>query len=333
MQLNLQQLPQHLKGPLLPVYLISGDVPLLCQEARDAVRQAAQRAGYQHCQRLEADSGFDWTQLTRFANSYNLFADQILIELHNPAAKFDAEAGKILLHYCESPPADKMLLIITSKLSGPQQKTRWYKSIADHGAAITIWPVKSQELPQWIQARLQQAGIKADPASVRLLAEFTEGNLLATQQAIIKLRLLYPNQTIGVKEMASAISDSAQFNVFELSQYILQSDRRNIIRVLTHLRGADTEPTLILWLLARECRELLNMTEQLQQGKSLQAILAAHWSSLKPLYQTALRKTNSVKLKQLLLACHEADRIIKGVTPGNAWDALMRISLDLTGAA
>jgi DNA polymerase III subunit delta len=328
MQLNLSQLGQHLQGALRPVYLISGDVPLLRQEARDAIREAARRAGYQQHQRLEVETGFHWTQLLQAANSYNLFADQILIELHNPAAKFDTEAGKILLSYCEAPPADKILLIISGKLTGAQQKTRWYKAINDHGATLTIWPVKSQELPQWIQARMRQAEIKADPASIRMLAELTEGNLLATQQAITKLRLLYPGQLIGVKEMADAVSDNAQFNVFELSQYILQNDSRNIIRVMQHLRACATEPTLILWLLARECRELLNMSEQLQQGKNLQAVLAAHWSNLKPLYQTALRRISAVKLKQLLSACQQADLIIKGVAPGNAWDALLRVSLD-----
>lgn len=333
MQLNLQQLSQHLKGTLLPVYLISSDVPLLRQEARDAIRDAVRHAGYHQHQRLEVETGFHWTQLMQAANNYSLFADQTLIELHNPAAKFETEAGKILLAYCEAPPADKILLIVTAKLTGAQQKTRWYKAINDLGVILPIWPVKPQELPQWIQGRLRQAGLKADAASIRFLAEFTEGNLLATQQAITKLRLLYPpEQSIGVKEMAGAISDSAQFNVFELSQYILQNDCRGVIRVLHHLRGCATEPTLVLWLLARECRELLNMTEQLQQGKNLQAVLAAHWSNLKPLYQTALRRVNAVKLKKILLACQEADQIIKGVAPGDPWHALTRVGLDLAGA-
>ena len=132
--------------------------------------------------------------------------------------------------------------------------------------------------------------------------------------------------------MASACSDNAQFNVFELSQYILQGDCRNVLRVLYHLQASDVEPTLVLWLLARECRELLRMTEQLQQGQSLQAVLVTQWASLKSLYQIALKRTNSAQLQQILLACQEADQIIKGAASGNAWNALLRISLDLTGA-
>jgi DNA polymerase III subunit delta len=331
MQLNQQQFIQHLKGPLLPVYLLSGDTPLLRQEARDALRQAASNAGYTNHQRFTVDTGFHWVQLSYLASQSSLFADQTLLELYNPDAKFDVEAGKTLLDYCASPPADKILLIVSGKLTGAQQKTRWYQTLLNTGAILTIWPIKPHELPSWIQTRLRQAQMTADPAAIRLLAELTEGNLLATQQAIIKLRLLYPGQPIGVKEMTQAVSDNAQFNIFELSQYLLQGDGRGVLRVLHHLRSADTEPTLALWLLTRECRELLNMTEQLQQGKNVQAVLAAQWSSLKPLYQSALRRVNPAGLRRILLSCQAADQVIKGVALGDAWQAITRIALELAG--
>ena len=194
---------------------------------------------------------------------------------------------------------------------------------------MPIWPVKAAELPGWIQARLQQTNLRADAAAVRLLAESTEGNLLATQQAVIKLHLLYPGQAIGVKEMSEVISDSAQFNVFELSPYLLRGDGRGVLRALHHLRASDAEPTLVLWLLAKECRDLFGMAERLAQGQPLSAVTAGQWSTLQPLYQAALKRVNTTKLKQLLSACHAADQIIKGVAPGQVWPALTQISLDL----
>ncbi len=333
MQLNLQQLNQHLKGKLLPVYLISSDIALLNQEARDAIYQAAQQAGFGQRQRLEVESGFHWQELMTVANSYSLFAEQTLIELHNPAAKFETEAGKILQSYCENLPTDKILLIVSSKLSSAQQKTRWYKCLSDCGAVVQIWPVKSRELPQWIQNRMQSLQIKADAASIRMLAEFTEGNLLATQQALIKLRLIYPDQKIGVKEMAEAISDSAQFNVFELSQYILQNDSRSIVRILEHLRATGVEPILVLWLLARESREIIQMLEKIRRGQSPQAAAAGQWPSVQALYQNALRRMNLTQIKKILLSCQEIDQMIKGAAPGDPWNALTQSSLALAGFA
>ena len=84
MQLNHKQLHQHLKGPFQPIYLITGDVPLLVQEARDAIRQAAEQQGFGHYQRLDVEPGFNWERLTELTHNYNLFSERTLIELHNP---------------------------------------------------------------------------------------------------------------------------------------------------------------------------------------------------------------------------------------------------------
>ncbi len=42
MKLAPAQLAKHLQGNLAPVYIVSGDDPLLCQEAADSIRQAQQ---------------------------------------------------------------------------------------------------------------------------------------------------------------------------------------------------------------------------------------------------------------------------------------------------
>ncbi len=309
MQITLKQLHTHLKGPLAPIYLLSGETPLLIQESRDAIRQASIQAGYEHFQRLTIEPGFEWTQLIQLTNNHYLFGNQSFIELHNLTGKFDAEAAKILLAYCSQLPTQTILLITTAKLSSAQQKSRWYQAISKIGITLSIWPPKNQELFQWLNNRMLQRGLKPNHAAVQLLAELTEGNLLASQQAIIKLDLLYPQKAIGIQEITTVMHDSAQFTVFALSQYMLQGDARNVVRVLQHLQAEDFEPALVLWLLARECRELLSATSSRQGTVRL----------------------NSDQLKNLLSACHETDQIIKGIKPGHAWEALTQISLGLSG--
>jgi DNA polymerase-3 subunit delta len=52
MQLKPNQLGSQLKKGLATCYLVSGDEPLLVQEATDAIRQAARDGGYQERQRI-----------------------------------------------------------------------------------------------------------------------------------------------------------------------------------------------------------------------------------------------------------------------------------------
>ncbi|MBT6669194.1 MAG: DNA polymerase III subunit delta, partial [Gammaproteobacteria bacterium] len=47
MKLRPEQLPAQLKKGLAPVYLLSGDEPLLLQEAADQILQAARSAGFE----------------------------------------------------------------------------------------------------------------------------------------------------------------------------------------------------------------------------------------------------------------------------------------------
>ena len=60
MKTNPGQLSQLLKKGLSPVYLVSGDEPLLVQECCDQVRKAAKDAGYHDRLTFHADHQLDW---------------------------------------------------------------------------------------------------------------------------------------------------------------------------------------------------------------------------------------------------------------------------------
>ena len=275
MQLHVKQLDTHLKKHKLhPVYLVSGDVPLLMQETRDAIRQATSEIGFHQRTLLTIESRSDWDQFSGTADNLNLFSEKTLLELRNPKGKFDDYGTKTLLHYLENPPADKLLLIITPKLTAAQQKTRWFKAVDKMGATLTVWPIAPRELPAWIAMRLKQADLNADSESIRLLTELTEGNLLSTQQAIEKLRLLYSKQPITTKEIAAVISDNARFTIFDLTNYALAGKTQRVIRILSGLRFAGTEATLVLWAIAREIRDLYSLAKQIEQGQTINQVIA-----------------------------------------------------------
>ena len=80
MRLRIDQLDRHLEGQLAPVYVIGGDEPLQIQEARDSIRAAARRAGFEERVVLNVESGFDWGTLRGYADSMSLFGDRRLIE-------------------------------------------------------------------------------------------------------------------------------------------------------------------------------------------------------------------------------------------------------------
>ena len=63
MKISANQLNAHLKKSLLPCYLVTGDEPLLVQEALDQIRAAARAQGFGSRELFITTTGFDWTDL------------------------------------------------------------------------------------------------------------------------------------------------------------------------------------------------------------------------------------------------------------------------------
>ena len=332
MQISYNQLDTHLNQPLLPVYLICSDVPLLVQETRDSVRQAAQRQGFQRGELFFTEMGFSWQALNIAIDNFNLFSEKTFIEIRNPQAKFGERETQILLSYVENPPPNKRLLIITNKLTAVQQKTKWYKAISKLGAVIPLWPISHQELPTWIRQRFKKFNIIANAESINLLAELTEGNLLATQQAIEKLYLLYRNKPLHPQTISTVINDNACFTVFDLTEAALLGKKSHVTRILLTLKSFDKETApLVLWALTRELRNIYMCFQELKNGKSLTQLLTSQWKTRRQPLKIALSRLNLQTIKKLLQRSKRVDWIIKGVTQGNAWQELVVLSLALAG--
>ncbi len=192
MQIRAEKLRNDLKKRQLPMYLLCGEEPLQHKETLDMLRKAAHYYGYTDREVYTAETGFDWDTLLNSANTLSLFAGKRLLELFLPSGKPGDKGGKALLSYCEHPPEDTMLLIvIAGKLDAAAKKSRWYKALDKTGGIIQVWPIEGQQLNGWLNRRLQAKGLKLPQEAVQLINDRVEGNLLAADQEIEKLSLLF----------------------------------------------------------------------------------------------------------------------------------------------
>lgn len=310
-----------------PVYLLASDIPLLRQEARDTLRSIACQQGFKERKKYTVESGFNWTDFFTALNHYNLFSEKTFIELEYPSGKFDNKTSSKLLNYLESPALDKILLILTDKLTTSQQKARWYQAIQKNSSVIPLPPVYKSNLPNWIRERAQKAQLSLSKESIHLLTELTEGNLLATQQAIEKLALLHDNtETITPNDVLNAVNDHAQFTVFDLNNALLEGKAAHALHVLKTLMEQQTEPTLILWAICREIRQLSTLMQQSRQTP-LENLLQKQWTSRRGILKNALSRLTPHQLNQLLLLANKADQIIKGARIGKVEVTLENIVL------
>ncbi|MFP6849906.1 MAG: DNA polymerase III subunit delta [Pseudomonas sp.] len=336
MKLNPAQLSKHLQGSLSPVYVVSGDEPLLCQEAADAIRAATRQQGFSERQVFNADNNFDWGNLLQAGASLSLFADKRLLELRIPSGKL-SDKGSALLEYLARPAEDTVLLINLPKLDGSAQKSKWGKALVDGAQTqfVQIWPVDANQLPQWIRQRLAQSGLNASAEAVDMIAIRVEGNLLAAAQEIEKLKLLAEGNQIDVDTVHASVADSARFDVFGLIDAALNGEAAHALRMLEGLRGEGVEPPVILWALAREIRLLATIAQQYAQGIPLEKAFSSArppvWDKRRPLVSKALQRLSATRWAALLLDAQQIDAQIKGQASGDPWRGLSMLTLSICG--
>ncbi|WP_444883974.1 DNA polymerase III subunit delta [Microbulbifer sp. PSTR4-B] len=330
MRINPQQLPQQLRKGLAPVYIISGDEPLLVQESCDQIRAAARQNGFAERELLHAEHNFDWGLLLASAGNMSLFAERKLIEVRAPSGKPGDKGSKALQEFAALASQDLILLLVLPKLDKSQLNSKWVKTLEQHGALVQIWPVSAQEMPHWINQRINAAGLSAEKEAIRILAERVEGNLLAASQEIEKLKLLNSDGTITVELLEQSVTSSARYSVFDLIDRALAGEAEKAIKTLQGLRSEGIEPPVVLWALTREMRSLLELMEKLNQGQQLARLVRIQ--KRQPLVQNALNRLTPNILEALLLKARAVDSAIKGGnTHQSPWNGLMELTLNLSG--
>jgi DNA polymerase-3 subunit delta len=310
MKLTLEALPSQLAAGILPAYLVSGDEPLLVEEAADSIRACARAQGFTEREVffIERSSSI-WESVQQAAQSLSLFAQRRILEIRLPGGKPGVSGAAALLRVLAACGDELLLLIITGALERETQSAEWVQALQARGAWLPLWVVERARLPQWLRARFSAAGLRVTDEALTLLVERSEGNLLAARQEVDKLALLLPQGAlVSVEAVAASSADSARFNVYQLGSAVRAGDAARALRILAGLRSEDAEPVLVLWALVRELRAQQSAAAAGERGRS-----------------------SPLPFERLTLRAGRADRLAKGLAVGDPWDELALLAVELTG--
>jgi DNA polymerase-3 subunit delta len=331
---SLEDLRKQIKQGLSLVYLICSDEYLLKQDAIAAIKEKALSQGYLETIIFNIDNHSDPHLFIETTQTYSLFSSKRFIEIRLDENNKIPEAFRAALQdYCSQPSADYIVVISAAKLDASAQKTAWVKAAEQCGVMLTLWPLPNYSLTNYVKERCTQKGLQLTTEGIAFLIEQTQGNLLATAQEIEKLTLLYPQGPISLAQLAENCANSSHYDVFNLNDAALLGQGSQVCKILQRLQQEGIEPTIILWALVREIRQLTDIAQALSQGIPLSQALAQHhvWEKRKPLISQAIKTHSLASLQQLLKLAAEIDKTIKGVQIGNVWNLLEQLTLKLAG--
>jgi len=315
MNLKLEQLEAHLKaGKFAPLYVVHGDEHLLALEASDRIRRALRAAGYAERDVLHAERRFDWNRLTASSQSLSLFGDRKLLEVRIPSGKPGRDGSAALQDFastCTPASANDLIALVTlPKLERDGLQSPWFGALGRAGVLIEAALVTRARLPAWIGVRLAAQNQQADNATLEFIADRVEGNLLAADQEIRKLGLLYSPGSLDADAVRMAVLDASRYDPYKLRDALIEGNSARYARILQGLQGEGAALPLVIWAIADGLRRAI------------------------------ANETSAIRRKRLGRALREtarADRVAKGLRPrgssGNAWHELLMLTLTLHGEA
>lgn len=327
-----EDLEARLADRLDPVYLLSGDEPLLLQEAADAVRAAARKEGVDERQVFHVEAGFDWNELLQSANSLSLFASRRLVEMRCSGGP-GATGGKVLEAYAGHLPEDDILLIVMPRLDKRSANTKWYKALDAVGVHLPVWPLDLAAFPRWLGGRLRRAGVHLEHGALDVLVARVEGNPLAASQAVTRLALAEQQGAWSADQLLAFLDDDSRYNPFELADAVLIAEAEHAHRMLATLRQEGVDALAIVAALAWSLRQVRTLLLARERGESLQSAMGQMRLIPKrqELLKRALPRLSLPVVEGSLRDLAVVDQAVKGLLAIEPWDELDRLCLRLAG--
>ncbi len=331
MRLQPQQLKQHLKQGLKPLYVLTGDEPLAQRECLDELRQAARDSGVDERASLTVDRYFNWQKISAFGQSISLFASKRLLEINIPSGKPGIEGSKALQALAKKPIEDTVVIIVLPKIDWKDQKTAWYSGLEQASVFLALQEVEAQHLPQWIANRLALQNQQTDAATLEFIAHQVEGNLLAAHQEIQKLGLLYPAGALAGEAVREAVLNVSRYDAFQLGEAVLAGDSGRTVRILQGLQDEGAQAVAVMNPLMWVLRPLVRVKQAEVRGENISAAMqqARIFGDRQAPTKRAIARLSLRQLQAALLKLAEIDRTAKGLLKGDAWLEISRLCFGL----
>ena len=319
-----------------PLVLIYGEEPLYVRLSLDALREALKAQGFMQRDRYDVEGQFNWQDLQMDTQAMSLFADKRIIELDMPKGTPGKEGGEFIRNWLNQQQQvmdlETVVVITCEKLDSRQTKAKWYQAIEAQGLVVQSKPIEGNALIQWCQKRAADIGLQLDGEAAAELAQRVEGNLLAADQELEKLGLLFPQGTqLTVDNIRQSVADQAHYQLFALSTAMLLGKTQYALQILHRLQQEGLEAPIVLWLLSKELRSLIAVSQKQQTMNLAQAYKQLNiWSSKQNEFNAALRRHNLSYWQSLLGLAMQIDFQIKGLSQGDEWvnlsDLVFKIS-------
>lgn len=181
------------------------------------------------------------------------------------------------------------------------QRGAWFKALDKQGLFVPCYPLSGNHLKRWLDEQCQRLSLNLQNEAKLSLINATEGNLLACFQELEKLSLIHGDALITQQLVMQGLLNQSKFDIFDLSDALLNGYTTQAIKVLNKLASDNTEVVSILWAINKDLNTLISVQQGLLQGESLATLFKqkAIWKNQQVPVQTAINRLNIHTLESI----------------------------------
>ena len=210
------------------------------------------------------------------AGYFSMFEEEKFIIVRNAnffgSGKLNEKEADSLLKYFENPNSLSNIIFICSEKIDSRKKIT--KALKEKYEMITIPTLKYYEIENRVEKYFGKEGYKIDKDTVKYIVANSLNNYDLVMNEVEKIILYYNHPSyIKKSDVENIVSKSMNTNNFLFVNAIIDGDLEKSLALLKDLKTMKVEPTILISLIARDIRIMLNIKKLLEENKREYEIL------------------------------------------------------------
>lgn len=303
-------LAQDIKsGTFKPVYLLYGEEAFLKKSYKNQMRQAIAGDDTMNSHFFEG-KGLDLEEITSLADTVPFFGERRLIVIED-SGLFKKGGAELLSEYLPQMPKSTHILFVESEVD---KRNRLYKKVKDLGYVAEMTRQNASQLSSWAGKILAKEGKKITGQTMELFLSKTGDDMENIQMELEKLISYTMGRDVVTDQDVEAICTVRVTNkIFDMVAAIVNRKTKTAMDLYEDLLTLKEPPMRILFLIARQFNQILQVKELMEQGMDRGSI--ASRLKMQPfVVGKVMPQARSFKKEQILSCvnlCVDAEEAVK----------------------
>lgn len=258
----MQTLNQDIKErSFRPVYLLYGEETFLVNSYKNRLKEAVLGDDTMNFSRYEG-KGIDVSELIRQADTMPFFAEKRLILVEDSG--FFKASSEALASYLPSMPDTTCIVFAESQVD---KRNKLYKMVKELGYAAEMQRQDTAQLARWAGGILAREGRKITGRTMELFLSMTGDDMENIRMELEKIISYTMGKEVITDDDVKAVCTVQVTNrIFDMVSAIVNRQTRKAMDLYEDLLTLKEPPMRILFLIARQFNQILQVKELMAKG-------------------------------------------------------------------